>query len=118
MAKGIYKRTQKQLQYLRRRILEIRTSKFGFQKGHQINFGEKSPNWKGEKASYSAHHKWIRNHKLTPKKCERCGKRKKLQASNINGKYKRDINDWEYICAKCHVYKDGTINNLNPMAML
>lgn len=97
-------------------MLEIRTQEFGFKKGH--NLGGVSPNWKGENAGYSALHKWIRNHKPIPRRCERCGKVKKLQASNHSGEYKRDISDWEYICARCHVYKDETVKNLRRDTML
>ena len=74
--------------------------------------GDKNPNWKGDKVSYSGIHYWVRKHKPIPKRCVDCGKIKKLQAANISGKYKRDLNDWEYLCARCHIYKDGTINNL------
>jgi hypothetical protein len=73
---------------------------------------EKSTAWKGDDVGYAGLHSWVRKYKPIPKKCERCGEEKKLQASNNSGEYKRDLSDWEYICAKCHVYKDGTINNL------
>ena len=96
-------------------MLEIRTTDFGFKVGHKINWGEKSPNWKGDKASYGALHRWIRNHKKPPKKCPKCGSKKNIQASNISGKYKREVFDWEYLCARCHVYKDGTVKNLKPL---
>lgn len=112
MPKGIYKRTSKQLKYLRKRMLEIRIQEFGFQKGHKINLGEKSPNWKGDEVSYGGLHKWVRFHKPIPKRCQICKKIRKLQASNISGKYKREVSDWQYICARCHVYLDGTVNNL------
>lgn len=112
MPKGVYKRTPNHLKNLKIQMLEVRTQKFGFQKGHQLNIEEKSPNWKGEKVGYSGLHKWVRKYKKIPKKCQICKKIKKLQASNISGLYKRDLSDWEYLCAKCHVYKDKTYKNL------
>ncbi len=75
-------------------------------------YGTKNHNWKGDEVSYRALHFWVRRNKPIPKKCGICDKEKKLQASNISGKYMRVLSDWEYICARCHVYKDGTINNL------
>jgi len=32
-----------------------------------------------------------------------------LELSNISGKYKRDINDYEWLCVKCHRIKDGNM---------
>lgn len=36
-----------------------------------------------------------------------------LDVANISGKYQRDINDFEWLCRKCHMKKDGRINNFN-----
>lgn len=74
--------------------------------------GGKNVNWKGDKVGYRGLHYWvIRNKPKTP--CIKCGSNKNLQVSNISGEYKREINDYEWLCAKCHICKDGTINNLN-----
>ena len=75
-------------------------------------FGEKNINWKGNNVQYRGLHNWIRNHKPKPKFCEICKKNPPQQVANISGEYKRDINDFEWLCVRCHVYKDGTINNL------
>lgn len=93
-----------------------------FKKGNKVIFtpeqrakmghaDEKNPRWKGDKVGYSQLHRWVRKVKPMPKECQRCGEVKKLQLSN-NGNYTRDVSDWEYICASCHVRKDGTIFNL------
>ena len=82
-----------------KRMIESGKIKYAVGKNHQ--------NWKGNKVGYQGLHKWIRNHKPKPKFCERCGGRKKLDLSNISGKYKRDMNDFEYICRSCHIKKDG-----------
>ena len=77
-------------------------------------YGKDHPNWKGEDVSYGALHEWIRKHKPIPKKCEKCGKvTTKLDASNISGEYKRDLNDWEYLCRSCHWKKDKIYLNFN-----
>lgn len=64
--------------------------------------GKDSPLWKGDKASYSAMHKWIRRQKTKSDCCEKCGKIGRLELANISGKYKRDVNDFEWLCIKCH----------------
>ena len=76
------------------------------------NTGDKNPIWKGDKVGYGQLHKWVRSRKPVPVHCEKCKKDTKLQLSNIGGKYTRELSNWEYLCAKCHVYKDGTVYNL------
>lgn len=42
-----------------------------------------------------------------PKCCKKCHKNNlKLQISNISGEYKRDIEDYEWLCQSCHAKKD------------
>jgi hypothetical protein len=57
--------------------------------------------WKGEEATYSSKHHWVRNHKGKPKICENCGKSAKHWA-NIDHKYHRDLDDYIALCVKCH----------------
>lgn len=74
------------------------------------NTGRENHNWKGNDVSYTNLHTWVRRHKPKPEVCERCGKKQDyLEASNISGEYKRDINDYEYLCVKCHKAKDGVL---------
>ena len=73
--------------------------------------GIKHPMWK-EKPSYQAIHTWVRSHKEKPSNCERCHKEtKSLDASNISGDYKRDLNDFRYICKSCHNIVDRRVSN-------
>ena len=68
---------------------------------------EKHPFWKGNKVSYSGLHLWVKRHKPKPKCCEKCEKRTNdLELSNKSGEYKRDVNDYEYLCVRCHNDKD------------
>jgi hypothetical protein len=70
---------------------------------------EKHPLWKGDKVSYSGLHLWVKRHKPCLFYCENCKKAKEeyeLELSNISGEYKRDINDYEYLCVRCHNDKD------------
>jgi len=75
-------------------------------------FGSSNGRWKGNKVSYSGLHKWVNRHKKKMR-CEICGSNSNIQASNISGKYLRDVNDYRWVCARCHTIIDGTINNLN-----
>lgn len=66
--------------------------------------GQRSPNWKGDNASYSAIHYWVSRHRGKPQECERCGttKAKKYEWANISQQYKRDFSDWVRLCVPCH----------------
>lgn len=69
--------------------------------------GASVPNWKGNQVKYRDLHKWVREHKKSNKKCEDCLLVKKLDLANVSGDYKRDLNDWRYLCRKCHMLSDG-----------
>ncbi len=84
-----------------------------FKKGHKTwNKGKRglrgkdSPLWKGDKATYSAIHKWVQRNKNKADCCVKCGKIGRLELANISGEYKREIDDYEYLCCKCHRDKD------------
>lgn len=68
--------------------------------------GENHYNWKGNKVGYDALHDWIKNHKPKPKFCEKCKINSPTELANISGKYKRDVNDFEWLCRSCHIEKD------------
>ena len=73
--------------------------------------GEKNPQWKGDKVSYRELHKWIRKNKPLQAFCSNCKQeKKKLDIANISGFYKREINDFEWLCRMCHMNKDGRWN--------
>lgn len=63
----------------------------------------KAANWKGTNAGYSALHKWIRKWKGTPLVCENCGiKKNRMGWANKDHLYKRVLEDWIFLCPKCH----------------
>ncbi len=74
--------------------------------------GSKNPMWKANDVTYGALHEWIRNHKPKPEFCEECGCVPPYDLANISGEYKRDINDFEWLCRKCHMDKDGRLERL------
>jgi hypothetical protein len=68
--------------------------------------------WAGNKVKYSGLHIRIRKQLKKPDLCPGCGKKSKLDLCNISQHYLLDLNDWEYLCRKCHMTKDGRINKL------
>ena len=76
----------------------------------------KNPTWKGDKVRYKALHHWVRRHKPKSEVCECCDQKptskRGLDLANISQQYKRDINDYEWLCRKCHMTKDKRMNNL------
>lgn len=84
----------------------ISPSKLSIKKLIERSSGKNHWNWKGDSVKYNPLHAWIRKHKPKVKFCEECGKEKKLDIANISGKYKRDINDFQWLCRSCHNKKD------------
>lgn len=85
-----------------------------FTKEHKIKIslskmGERNGSWKGNKVKMNALHEYVRRRFKKPKYCQVCGKRRKLDLANISQKYKRDLKDWEWLCRKCHMEKDGRL---------
>ena len=70
---------------------------------------ENHPLWKGDDVSYKVLHKWIRKNKPKPDVCEMCNCFKPKEISNISGEYKRDIDDYQWLCVLCHSYYDNQI---------
>lgn len=79
--------------------------------GSLSRIGKNNRLWKGEEVSYQGLHQWVRRHKPISEVCENCHKSKsRLDAANISGEYKRDINDFKWMCRKCHFKYDGILN--------
>lgn len=74
-------------------------------------------NWKGNAAKYSAIHRWVKKYKGRPIKCTRCKKQNEIKGhstihyANIDHKYKRNLNDYISLCARCHKEHDYLIHN-------
>jgi len=71
--------------------------------------GSGNPMWKGNEVSYRSLHKWVERWLGKPSKCIDCGviaNGHKIHWANISKKYKRDLDDWIRLCAKCHKHMD------------
>ena len=62
--------------------------------------------------SYFALHDWIRRRKLKLELCEMCKENKPLDLANISQQYQRDINDFNWLCRRCHMESDGRLEQL------
>lgn len=76
--------------------------------------GENQWNWKGDDIGYQGLHNWVVGQLGKPMSCEFCGLNKipdgrkiYFHWANKSGEYKRDINDWLRLCAKCHKNYDN-----------
>lgn len=78
-----------------------------------INKGDKNGMWKGDNVGYAGLHAWVKKWGKLPNGCEECGRTDvPLDLANISQEYKRDLNDWEWLCRRCHMQKDGRMKNL------
>lgn len=63
---------------------------------------------------YTSLHERLRREYPHNGECNDCGiSTSKLDLANISQEYLDDISDWEYLCRRCHMLKDGRMNNLN-----
>lgn len=76
----------------------IKKKKFG-----KALFNEDNPMWKGDSVGYNALHMWIKRRLIKPCICPSCNKKPPIDMHNISGLYKRDLNDWIWLCRSCHV---------------
>jgi len=77
-----------------------------------------NPMWKGKDAGLDAVHIWVLRRKPKPKLCECCKKKKPIDLANISQKYKRDVKDFEWLCRRCHMKKDGRLKKFTRIRHL
>lgn len=93
---------------MRKNFLPLKENELSHQKR-----GIKNPNWAGDSVGYNPLHVWIRKRIEKPKKCPSCNKTKPCDLANISQTYQRVISDWEWLCRKCHMKKDGRLIKLS-----
>jgi len=75
---------------------------------HNANTGKRNGQWKGDLVGYTALHDYIKYHLPKPELCQCCGKVEPRDLAN-KGKYDRNLNNWEWLCRRCHMTKDGRL---------
>lgn len=109
-----YKDIAKRLEYYRLWYLKNRERYRKDRKGYAK--GEKHYLWKGDKVGSVALHAWVRRNKPKSEICENCKQIKsRLEAANISQRYKRDVNDFKWLCRKCHQIEDGRLEKWNKL---
>jgi len=92
-------------------------AKTGFKVGHKFYAGgekgwfskghvpwSKGKDLGGTSSHYDTLHDWVQRHRGKPSYCEHCHSTtaKRYDWSNISGEYKRELDDWQRLCRKCH----------------
>jgi len=77
----------------------------------QVKMAENNPMWSGNDVGYSSLHQWVHRHLPKPSLCQSCGIVPPLDLSN-KGTYDRNLDNWEWLCRRCHMTKDGRLSNL------
>lgn len=77
------------------------------------NLAENNINWRGDRVKQTGLHAYIRRHLPEPELCENCELVSPKELSNKTGIYDRNLENWWYLCVKCHREYDGTVTNLN-----
>lgn len=72
------------------------------------NIGPANGQWK-EKPGYTAIHEWVKRRLPKPELCQGCNVEPSRDLANISQEYKRDLSDWEWLCRRCHMTKDGRL---------
>lgn len=75
--------------------------------GYKYKTGEDAGAWKGDKASYSAIHKWLYSHYKKSDVCDHCKRQGYTEWANISQEYHRERDDWLNLCKSCHFKFDG-----------
>jgi hypothetical protein len=64
--------------------------------------------WTGTVTEYKNLHRRINQEFGSPRLCQDCGAIEGIiEWANLSGEYKEVREDWERLCRKCHMHKDG-----------
>jgi len=74
--------------------------------------GKNHHRWKGDNASYSAIHQWLRNNYGEIAICEHCNTKGFIEYASKRKIYTHDISEWFQLCRKCHSKYDKISQNL------
>lgn len=77
--------------------------------------GHENPSWKGDNATVSSIHCWVRDNFTPEKFCEICRRPNdgstRFDWSNKDHTYSRERKDWQHVCRGCHHRYDYEHNN-------
>lgn len=106
MPKGIYKHQKHTLERRRNIGLASKGRKHTIASRLKMSIsksGDKCYKWRGDKVKQRACHTWVAKIKPKVECCEYCHQKRKLGLANIrNHQYKRNIEDYRWLCFSCH----------------
>lgn len=108
------KKVNKSYEALHNKANSLGLKRQGHNKG--INLGKNNNQWSGDEVGYAGVHEWVNRHKPKPEFCEECGKIPPKDLANISQEYHRDINDFRWLCRKCHMLSDGRLEKFRIFA--
>ncbi len=76
----------------------------------KVKMSEDNPNWRGEDATLLAIHRWVERRLHKPTICPICSNPGWMDLHNVDSKYSRNLEDWIWLCRRCHMTIDGRIN--------
>lgn len=89
-----------------RRIYGRRCTAESKKKISEANTAENNGTWVGDAVGYAGLHCWIKKRLPKPILCECCGIVPPRDLAN-KGTYDRNLDNWEWLCRRCHMGKDG-----------
>ena len=82
----------------------------------QRNTGEGNPAWRGDNVGYYSLHNYVRRRKVKPEFCEICNVGPPTHLANITLVYNRDLDNWKFMCPKCHSDYDYIPDRLSEIS--
>lgn len=83
----------------------------------QSRIGSKNPMWVGDDVGYTGLHAWVKRYLKKPKLCQDCNKSPAYDLAN-KGIYDRNLSNWEWLCRRCHMTKDGRLEKFKKSRSL
>ena len=78
------------------------------------SIGSGNPSWKEETVGgLVSLHRWIKRRLPKPSYCQECKVKPPRDLANISQEYKQELSDWEWLCRRCHMVKDGRLEQIN-----
>lgn len=74
----------------------------------ESKLGNKNCQWKGDSVKIGPLHDYIKWYLPKPELCQCCGKVPPYDLAN-KGVYDRNLDNWEWLCRRCHMDKDGRL---------
>lgn len=65
--------------------------------------------WRGDDVQYGQLHAWVKSRFPKTDKCMICNDKPPIDLANLTGNYNRELENWGWLCRKCHAQFDGRL---------